>query len=366
MPPPDRARPVVYLDLTHVGRHVTGLERIAIELFEKAHFANADIRPIRAANLVMLILKQQLLFPLLALINPRAHFIFPGFPPSPLMIAFRDRVVLYVHDLFLVTRPQDLGLKAKLYMARPFRLAVSRLRHFLTNSAKTRAELEPFVASDARIELYRPTVANVFGVGACDRSGRTDAPSPLKIVAIGTVEPRKNYRAAAAIRHALARAGFDGCELHIIGRRGWGPDADALGDEPGIVMHGYLSLDEARAIIETADIYISTAHDEGLGLPLLEVQFAGLPVVAADIPVFREVLGTSGTYIPTDDAETAARLIRTLVETPGWRRERADAARENLDRWNTAAMADAARVRVMFRSVEPTAQPTAAEAAPRG
>ena len=91
--PNTHERTRVYLDLTHVGRHVTGIERIAIELFEKAQFEGAEIVPVRAKGLVSLVLRQQLLFPLLALLHPKAIFVFPGFPPSPLMRLWRNRVV---------------------------------------------------------------------------------------------------------------------------------------------------------------------------------------------------------------------------------------------------------------------------------
>lgn len=355
----------VYLDLTHLGRHVTGIERIAIDLFEKVEFTSADVRAIRSSGLAAMIFKQQVLLPLLALLHPRAEFVFPGFPPSPLMIVFRRRVVLYVHDLFLINRRQDLGLKAKLYMAWPFRMAVTRLKRFLVNSAKTRAELEPFVAPDAEIALYRPPVGNVFGLDAARRA-QTAASEPLRLVAVGTVEPRKNYAYAAAIRHALARTLGREVALDIVGRPGWGGEAERLAREPGVNMRGYLPLGEASRIIEAADVYLCSSHDEGLGLPLLEVQFAGLPVVAPDSAVFREVLGDSGTFIPADDADAAAAIIRALVSRDGWRATNRDLAARNLERWNRGAEADAQRARGMFASHRSIPGMTSAAAATRG
>ena len=88
------ARTTVYLDLTHLGRHVTGLERIAIDLFEKAEFDGAEIKPIRANGIVDMIWKQQCLLPLIALFNRHARFVFPGFPPSPLFCLTRGRTHL--------------------------------------------------------------------------------------------------------------------------------------------------------------------------------------------------------------------------------------------------------------------------------
>ena len=78
-PSPRRTR--VFLDLTHVGRHVTGIERVAIEQFEKVDFAGAELSTVRARGLVSMIFKQQILLPLLAILYPRARFVFQAFRP---------------------------------------------------------------------------------------------------------------------------------------------------------------------------------------------------------------------------------------------------------------------------------------------
>lgn len=350
----------VYLDLTHVGRHVTGIERIAIELFEKAGLAGVAMRPVRARGGTLgMILVQQLLIPLLALVHPRALFVFPGFPPSPLMSLARRRTILYVHDCFLLTRRQDLGWKARLYMAGPFRLAVTRLKHFLVNSSKTRDELTHFVGADAEISLYRPGVRNVFGLEASDRAERDPTPRPLRLLALGTIEPRKNYAGAAGVLDALRRAGFADAELHVVGREGWGDDAARLKATPGVVLHGYLSAVDARRVIERADLYLCTSHDEGLGLPLLEVQYAGLPVIAPDAAVFREVLGGSGTFIDPASPGDAARRIAALVATPGWRATTSRAALANVAAWNASVATDRAGVEGMLARGSAMRQPAA-------
>ncbi len=180
----------VYLDLTHLGRHVTGIERIAIELFEKQTFDGAVLKPVRSTGTVSMILMQQMWLPLLALLNPSAKFIFPGFPPSPLFVFARNRTFLYVHDLFLVTRRQDLSRNAKLYMAWPFRIAVTRLRNFMVNSEKTRAELALFMKPDASIALYRPSVRNVFDLSVQGRDSLQTVPARIRVVSVGTTTTR--------------------------------------------------------------------------------------------------------------------------------------------------------------------------------
>ena len=84
--------------------------------------------------------------------------------------------------------------------------------------------------------------------------------------------------------------------------------------------------------------------DEGLGLPLLEGQYAGLPVVAPDKPVFREVLAESGLLIDPADARGAADRIAALLRGPDWRRAWVVAGERNLARWLDLAAKDHAGV----------------------
>lgn len=348
MPKPSQTRRRVYLDLTHLGRNVTGIERIAIELFEKVDFEGADVRPVRATGTVSMLFKQQIWLPLLALFHPRAAFVFPGFPPAPCFVFWRDRVVWYIHDVFLITRRADLSSKAKLYMAGPFAFAVKRIKHFFVNSEKTAYELKAFTANDAKIALYRPKVENVFALDVGDRTSRPERPHPLKLVSLGTLEPRKNYGGAVAIRDALAARGFADAELHIIGRAGWGDASNAITQHDKVIVHGYLSGPDVKQVLEDADIYLCTSFDEGLGLPLLEAQYAGLPVVAPDAPVFREVLGDSGHFIPLDDVNAAANVIASLLATPNWRASTSDAACANPRRWTQLAQEDGRNAQTFF------------------
>jgi glycosyltransferase involved in cell wall biosynthesis len=342
----------IIIDLTHLGRHVTGIERISIEQFEKVDFTGARVRHVRANGVLSMIWRQQILLPILALLYPRAIFLFPGFPPSPWFALIPHRVVMYVHDLFLITRRGDLGLKAKLYMAAPFSFAIARLRQFQVNSEKTRAELLAFARRDARISLYRPVVRNLFALEARARMFRPDAVTSLNLVALGTVEPRKNYGAALTILDALIAQGHVGARLHIIGREGWGDATEAITKHPSVTVHGYLPAPEVKVLLENADAYLCTSHDEGLGLPLLEAQFGGLPVIAPNSRVFHEVLGASGIFIDPADPVASARTIGNAILQRGWRSKTAVAALSNVTRWNERARGDAHVARNRFATLE--------------
>ncbi|MCW6508617.1 glycosyltransferase [Lichenifustis flavocetrariae] len=335
----------IYVDETHCGRHVTGLERITLELFSTAALAPLPIVPVRAGGRKSMMLRQNTDLPWRALRDRSSLVLCPGFPPSiPLMLAGGDRVIPYIHDLFLLTRPQDLNRRAKLYMVTPFRFAVEHGRLFLVNSQATADDLRRFCRADADILLYRPRVRNVFDIAVGDRVTRPAPPGALKLIAVGTVEPRKNLAAAAAILAALRNTSHPGATLDIVGRPGWGVDLAALAAHPGIRLHGYQPAEAARRLIEEADALLSTSHDEGLGLPLLEAQYTGLPVIAPQGAVFREVLGDSGLLVDPADPGGAAQAISQALAGPDWRARHVRFAADNLARWNAAAETDRARV----------------------
>ena len=332
----------VVVDRTHLHRRASGIERVTEELFSDEALAPLHVTGIEARGRTRgsLLLDQTLRLPLRAMRAGPAVWVFPGYPPSPWFGLLRERVVFYVHDLFLLTRRRDLNVAGRAYMAPLFRLAVGRLRYFFVNSETTAANLAPYVRRDAIILPFRPPARNVFGLRPKDKPG--DPRAPLIVGCIGTVEPRKNYRAAARIRHEMERIAGRPVELHIVGRNGWGSDHDALSRMPGVRLHGFLDDAAARAVIEGFDALLSTSHDEGLGLPLIELQYRGIPIVAPDQAVFREVLGESGTYIDPAGASSAAAEILSVVEA-GNGAAVAERSGRNLRRWNALAEQDRRR-----------------------
>jgi glycosyltransferase involved in cell wall biosynthesis len=335
---------MIVIDRTHMGRRASGIERITEEQFSQDALAPLPVAAAEcSSSRATVALQQTFALPARALRDPASVWVFPGYPPSPAFAFLRERAVVYIHDLFLMTRRQDLNTSAKIYSAAPFTLAVKTFRYFLTNSLTTAAALREHVGTDAVILPYRPEVRNVFGLAprvACKAAEE----APIKLGCVGTVEPRKNYRAAARICSHLAKILGQPVELHIIGRPGWGSDYAALAQMPHVRLHGFLPDAEAARVIGTFDVVLSTSHDEGLGLPLLELQYAGMPAVAPDQPVFREVLGPAGTFIDPADERAAALTIAALIASPDAKAAAALRALQRIAAWNEAVRSDRLKV----------------------
>lgn len=334
----------IYVDQTHIRGHVTGIERVARDLFAPDLLAPHDVRFVRSRGLPGMLAAQQIGLPWKGLTDRDALVVLPGFPPGPLCAALGERCILYVHDIFLLTRPQDLSWKSRLYMAPSFALATRYVRRFLVNSRTTGRDLRRICRRDALVALLRPAVGDVFGLANLPDRRRAPAPGePLRLLALGTIEPRKNYPAAIAIVAALNRMGVP-AELHLVGRVGWGRHAFLDAPPPFLTCHGYVDDAGLRRLVESSHLLLSTSKAEGLGLPLLEVQHGGLPVAAPVGPVFEEVLGESGLYLDPDDPERAARAVAAWLRE-GRLAAAAQAARRNVAAWNTEAARDATRFR---------------------
>lgn len=111
---------------------------------------------------------------------------------------------------------------------------------------------------------------------------------------VGSIEPRKNHRLALDAFSSFRSEGGT-WDLVIVGRRGWKCDeiVSAITQSHNYKksLHWFDDADDAllTTIYRNAGALIFPSHIEGFGLPLIEAAHWGCPVLASDIPVFREI-----------------------------------------------------------------------------
>jgi glycosyltransferase involved in cell wall biosynthesis len=132
---------------------------------------------------------------------------------------------------------------------------------------------------------------------------------------VGTLEPRKGHRQAIAAMERLWTDGVD-ASLVIIGQQGWNMDDLAKRiqehpehDERLFWLQG-VSDEMLEEIYRSAHVLLAASEGEGFGLPLIEAARHGLPIIARDIPVFREVAGEQAYYFRGEEAQDLAEALR--------------------------------------------------------
>jgi glycosyltransferase involved in cell wall biosynthesis len=130
------------------------------------------------------------------------------------------------------------------------------------------------------------------------------------ILAVGTLEPRKNLPLLIAAYGQWRASSADVPGLVLTGPAGWGPQLDLEALPPGsVTTTGYLDEAVLRHVVAGARCVAFPSLYEGFGLPPVEALACGVPVVATDLPVTREVLGDAARLVPRGDCDSLAAAL---------------------------------------------------------
>lgn len=191
----------------------------------------------------------------------------------------------------------------------------------------SRAVADELLTMLEAIEFPRPLKVGCWHLGA--NFSREGAPEPNHAAAsgrsrkyflmVGTIEPRKGYNVALNAFDKLWRDGFD-YDLVFVGKFGWGVDqlVSRIKSHPKfgkrLIWHSGASDAELDAYYAGCEALIAASYAEGFGLPIVEAALHHKPVVASDLPVFREVAGdnSAALFFETGSATELAAAVRKM------------------------------------------------------
>lgn len=144
-------------------------------------------------------------------------------------------------------------------------------------------------------------------------------PAPVYLM-VSTIEPRKNHAYLLDAFELLWREGSN-ARLCIIGKVGW--KCEALVQrirkhsewEKRLFMFNKANDTSLEYAYSKATALVFPSYVEGFGLPLVEAMQRGVPAMASDIPVFREIGGEFMAYFDLDEPASLAKQIRQFDES---------------------------------------------------
>ncbi|HYN26215.1 MAG TPA: glycosyltransferase family 1 protein [Pyrinomonadaceae bacterium] len=141
------------------------------------------------------------------------------------------------------------------------------------------------------------------------------------LLAVGTIEPRKNFLTLVSAFEELARQRpLATLQLVIAGSRGWlnEPFFTALERSPMrklIILTEYLNDEELRALYSSCRAFVYPSIYEGFGLPPLEAMACGAPVVTSRIRALEETTGGAAILVEPTNVEAFAAAIADLLDS---------------------------------------------------
>lgn len=269
--------------------------------------------------------------------------------PNFLAFEFDGPTVITVHDLSWIRYPEMHLERRVRAMNKYFEPGLRRASQILTDSHFVKQEI---------IELFgiRPEIIHPVHLGAeplftpleAAQTSATLTSLDLQhgqyLLAVGTLEPRKNLALALRAFMALPPATRKRYPLVLVGMKGWHTSELEQQLTPLILAGevrqlGYLTRDDLAKVIAGATALVYPSVYEGFGLPPLEAMACGVPVIASNVSSIPEVVGDTGILINPQDENQLTQAMLTVTQAPEIRNALAAQAlvRSRTFSWNRCA-----------------------------
>ena len=138
------------------------------------------------------------------------------------------------------------------------------------------------------------------------------------ILYIGRIETKKNVEGLVEAFNLLKERYRISHKLVLVGARGFGYESLKLKIKNlkfarDIIETGYVSEKEKEQLLNNADLFAFVSFYEGFGIPILEAQNAGCPVITSDISSMPEVAGQGAVLVKPNDVENIAESIYKII-----------------------------------------------------
>jgi glycosyltransferase involved in cell wall biosynthesis len=279
-------------------------------------------------------------------IDPRADDVFLGLDHSMYAVianagqlaAMRDRGVrlwFVCNDVLPLTHPEwfppEVHVAFKAWLETIARIADGVACISRTTETELRSQLERLPVSRHRMPIlgHFELGADIARSGGADAAAAPGEAATLEhlrglpsFLMVGTLEPRKGHAQALEAFERLWDEG-ENVALVLVGLPGWLTDVTQRRirhhDELGKRLFWFMHADDAlvEKLYATCTALLVPSQGEGFGLPLVEAARHGLPVLARDMPVFREVAGTHAVYFSGLDGASLASAVRQWLAAHG-------------------------------------------------
>lgn len=245
---------------------------------------------------------------------------------EPNFLAFKTTLptVVTVHDLSILRYPETHPKDRVAFMSKRIGKSILRADCVITDSEYVRQEvLAEFNLPAEKVISVLLAASDNFMPVAGNELAVTLAQFSLiagqYILAVGTLEPRKNLTTAIRAYTQLPEAIRNEIPFVVAGMKGWrteGLDREvaALIDKGQIRLLGFVADEALPALYSGARVFVYPSLYEGFGLPPLEAMACGAPVIVSNRSSLPEVVGDAGLQVDALDVDGLAEAMLSVIE----------------------------------------------------
>lgn len=275
-------------------------------------------------------------------------------PSHVLPVRHPQHSAVTVHDLGFRYFPEAHTRFHRWYLDLSTRFSAATATVLLADSRATRDDLVRFYGVDpqrisvvylGRDEALGPQRDSdrLASIGERLKLWPEGQPRPY-ILYVGTLQPRKNL-----VRLVDAFAQLQVRHPHLLlvlaGRQGWLAEpilrsVQTLGLQDRVLLPGYVADQDLAVLLSCAEFFAFPSLYEGFGLPVLEAQACGTPVLASNTSSLPEVAGDSALLVDPLDVNAMAEAMERLLVDTQLRQSLREAGQKNIQRFSWARCAE--------------------------
>jgi glycosyltransferase involved in cell wall biosynthesis len=215
-----------------------------------------------------------------------------------------------VHDIFPITNSQWYRFLSAISFKISLDRAVRDNHKFICNSEYTKTQLiKLYPSANAEVLYCNPARLPLNSCGDCKFCSSPHLFNFNYLIAVGTIEPRKNY--SRLVRAWKDVSNSAGNKLIIVGRYGW--KAKKIHKKLK-TTENLIYIDDAcdyavNQLLLKSKAFISCSLDEGFDFPSVDAALLGKPVLLSDIPVHRELHGEAAIFFNPNNHNEIQKIL---------------------------------------------------------
>jgi glycosyltransferase involved in cell wall biosynthesis len=250
-----------------------------------------------------------------------------------------------VHDLGFLAYPEAHRAAERRYLAWSTGWNARRSTAVLADSAATRADLvRQYGVAESKVHVVHlgrdESLVPVRDRQVLEETRARVGIGQRYLLCVGTLQPRKNLsRVVEAFARLAARPELLDVQLVLAGKRGWlyeelFSQVGRRGLEGRVLFPGYVDEADLAALYSGALVYIYPSLYEGFGIPVLEAQACGVPVMTSNNSSLPEVAGDAALLVDPTDVDAIADAMLRLATDDALRAELVQRGFENVKRFS--------------------------------